>query len=119
MNKLFKTARIGQVKILDQSWQFETQHQSEETDVFRIAGAGKFPVRLLLTMRAANLLVEEYPMAEKFIEAQGNQQYIFAGWVSSFEGIGRFILGLIDEVTVLRSSALKMFLNGKIKGKKF
>ena len=118
-NKLFKTARIGRIVLQDQPWQFETKHQSEETDVFRIAGSQRTKVRLLLRMRAANLLVEEYPMAEQFIEAHGNQLYGFSGWVSSFEGVGRFILGLMDDITVISPKALKDFLDKKISGKKF
>jgi len=118
-NKLFKTARIGQVQIIEQSWQYEPQHKSEETDIFRITGAEKIKVRMRMTMRAANLLVEEYPMSEDFIAADDSGQYLFSGWVRSFEGIGRFILGLMDEVVVIGPQKLKDFLNGKMKGKKF
>ncbi len=118
-NKLFKTARIGKVQILQKPWQNEKDHKSEETDIFRITGLEKINVKILMTLRAVNLLVEEYPMAEEFITPAGNQQFIFSGWVRSYEGIGRFILGLMDEVVVLAPQKLKTFLNGKIKEKKF
>jgi len=118
-NRLFKTARIGSVQMLDKSWQYEGQHKPEKTDVFRIAGSGSFRVQMLMTMRAANLLVEEYPMAEELICTEDDHKFIFSGRVSSFEGIGRFILGLMDEITVMQPPQLKTFLNKKIKEKKF
>lgn len=118
-NKLFKTARIGTVKILQKSWEHENDHKSEDTDIFRITGVEKIKVKLILTLRAANLLVEEYPMAEEFIKPADNQQFVFSGWVRSYEGIGRFILGLMDEVVVLVPQKLKTFLNYKIRKKKF
>ena len=118
-NKLFKTARIGTVQILQKPWQYEKDHQSEETDIFRITGAEKIKVKMLMTLRAANLLVEEYPMAEEFIKPAGKGQFVFLGWVRSYEGIGRFILGLMDEVVVMEPQKLKAFLNGKLEGKKF
>jgi proteasome accessory factor C len=118
-NRLFKTARIGSVQMLDQSWQSEGLHKSEKTDVFRIAGSGSFQVQMLMTMRAANLLIEEYPMAEEFIRAEDDHKFTFSGGVSSFEGIGRFILGLMDEITVISPVQLKRFLNSKMEGKKF
>jgi len=59
-----------------QTWEFEHLHCSEPTDVFRISGKKKIKVCLQLTMRAANLLTEEYPMSEEFIEPLGKNQFI-------------------------------------------
>lgn len=119
LNKLFKTARIMEVMMTAQDWKFENLHQSEPMDVFRIHGPDMIRVKMLMTMRAANLLTEEYPMAEEFISACGNNNFEFKGWVSSFEGIGRFIMGLPDDIRIISPGKLKKALNQKIKGKIF
>ena len=119
LNKLFKTARIMEVKMTAQEWKFENLHQPEPMDVFRIHGPDKIRVKMLMTMRAANLLTEEYPMAEEFISACGNNIFEFKGWVSSFEGIGRFIMGLPGDIRIIAPGKLKKALNQKIKGKIF
>ena len=36
--------------------------------------------------------------------------YIFKGPVNGFKGVGRFIMGLIDEVVVVNPRALKDYL---------
>jgi len=118
-NKLFKTARIEAVKQTDTPWRYESSHQSEETDVFRISGKKKIEVSVTMTMRAANLLIEEYPMAEAYLQKVDDCTFLFKGWVSSLEGIGRFLLGLPDEIIVISPVLLKTFLNRKIAHKVF
>jgi predicted DNA-binding transcriptional regulator YafY len=118
-NKLFKTARIGNVVLTGVKWEFEARHQMEPIDVFRIHGPARIRVSLIMTMRAANLLTEEYPMAADFIHPAENNTFRFSGWVTSFEGIGRFILGLMDDITVVSPHRLKTYLNRKVRGKIF
>jgi len=114
LNKLFKTARIMEVKMTAMAWKFEEQHQPEPMDIFRIHGPDKIRVKMIMTMRAANLLTEEYPMAEEFIHACGNNIFEYKGWVTSFEGIGRFILGLYEDVRVISPPRLKTYLKQKL-----
>lgn len=118
-NKLFKTARIKEVKAIEEPWQYEKLHKSGMTDVFRISGEKQIPITLSMTMRAANLLAEEYPMTEEFIKTKDNGEFIFEGWVSSFIGIGRFVLGLMDEITINNPKSLKDYLNKRINKKIF
>jgi predicted DNA-binding transcriptional regulator YafY len=68
-NKLFKIARIGAVEVLDQEWQCAEYHKSGYIDVFRMTGFEQHRVCLRLGMLARNLLVEEYPLAERDITA--------------------------------------------------
>lgn len=119
LNKLFKTARIMEVRMMALNWRFEDRHKPEPMDVFRIHGPDRIRVKMLMTMRAANLLAEEYPMAEECISACGNNIFEFKGWVSSFEGIGRFIMGLPGDIRIITPAKLKKALNQKIKGKIF
>ncbi len=118
-NKLFKTARIREVKILDDEWLYEDLHHAGQTDVFRISGIEQVTVSLRMSMRAANLLTEEYPVAEEYIKEFTDNEYLFEGWVCSFEGISRFILGLMDEVKVVGPLELIEYLNQKIERKIF
>lgn len=118
-NKLFKTARIAKVAETGLPWQFESSHEELPTDVFRFSGSEKTPVTLRLTMRAANLLTEEYPQSEEFIQPDTAGGYLFDGWVCSFKGIGRFVLGLPGEVEVVKPGTLKEYLNEQLKKKNF
>ncbi len=117
--KLFKTARIGKVGILDRTWGHEDKHEPGLVDCFRISTRNKIKVKLELSMRARNLLVEEYPLSEKDIKETTNGLYIFDGNVCGYNGIGRFVLGLMDEIKPLEPLGLKEYLNGKVKGKVF
>ena len=114
-NKLFKTARIGKVEITKNPWQHEEKHKDDLIDVFRISSHKKIAVKLLLNTRAVSLLTEEYPMAEEFLQPTKNNKYLFDGWVCSFEGIGRFILGLPGEIEIKKPTALKTYLAKRLK----
>ncbi|MCX6272891.1 MAG: WYL domain-containing protein [Bacteroidetes bacterium] len=118
-NKLFKTARINHVEILPNAWENAPVHQAREVDLFRISGHKKIEVSLLLSMRASSLLTEEYPMAEDHLSPADKNLFRFRAEVSGFDGIGRFILGLMDEIVVESPSSLRKYLNEKISKKKF
>ncbi|MFA5850677.1 MAG: WYL domain-containing protein [Bacteroidales bacterium] len=112
-NKLFKVARIEEVVRLDKDWCCESLHRKAKTDVFRISGFDEFEVELRLTMLAANLLMEEYPLSEQFITKKSDNEFIFKTNVCSYEGVGRFVLGLCNETEVLGSTEFKLFLRDK------
>lgn len=116
--KLFKTARISKVIDTHKKWQFSHLHHTLPVDIFRNTGQTAVKVKLVLSMRAANLLLEEFPLSDDFI-IQLQNKYLFDGVVYSYEGIGRFILGLPDEVEVIEPPTLKEWLNLKIRRKIF
>ena len=118
-NKIFKTSRIGQVITTEESWQYENQHQETFMDVFRISSRQKIPVKLTLSMMAKNLLIEEYPLAEKYIQRVNDNSYIFETKVAGLEGIGRFSLGLIDQITIHYPESLKTHIKEKFSQKNF
>lgn len=119
MNKVFKTARIGEVKIYDRSWQSEPLHHQAETDVFRIYSHERHPVKLKLTLRSCNLLCEEYPMAREHISKVNDNEYIYKDSVCSYDGVGRFVMGLMDEIEVVETKDFINYLYQKIAKKKF
>jgi len=113
-NKTFKIARIKDVIVTDKKWKSESKHKKFETDVFRMSGEKKIPIKLKLSLLAYNLLLEEFPLSEKYLK-QNDINYIFDGWVCNFNGAGRFILGLPGEIKIISPKELKGFLKEKSK----
>lgn len=114
-NKVFKTSRIGTVIITGNRWQFEKHHKVGHLDHFRIAGYQTHSVCLQLNLRAANLLKEEYPLAETGMRLQKDGTHIYEAEVSNFEGVGRFVLGLPQDIKVMGSQEFIEFLKEKMK----
>lgn len=113
-NKIYKISRIGEVEILENDWENESQHKTAYMDIFRYSSFNQYPVKLQLGLRAASLLIEEYPLSEKYLTKISETQYILETNVASFEGVGRFVLGLLDDIEVLHSPEFKEFLEKRI-----
>jgi predicted DNA-binding transcriptional regulator YafY len=114
-NKLFNVKRIENVKILSQPWQYKTEHQSGYIDIFRISSFQKYPVKLRLGLLAASLLTEEYPLAAQYLTKINDNEWILEAEVCSYEGIGRFVIGLLHDIKIINSTGFKKFIQGKIK----
>lgn len=108
-NKVFKISRIEKVKALDEGWTKEDKHRKSKTDCFRISSYEQTPVKLELSMMAKNLLIEEYPLAEQDIRKEGDK-WILETMVSGMEGVGRFVIGLAQEIKVIDSPALENYI---------
>lgn len=113
--KLFKTSRIGEVQVLDKPFEHEMQHEKEPMDVFRISSKEQTMVVLMLSLRAYNLLIEEYPLAEQYITSLDDNSWQFKAIVCGFEGVGRFCMGLLDEINIIEPESLKHYIKLKIK----
>lgn len=114
MNKLFKVARIGSVDILDSEWQHTKCHEQGYIDVFRITGFQQHRVCLKLGMLARNLLVEEYPLAERDIKPMGDGAWSLDTLVCSYKGVGRFVMGLLDDIEIVDSPEFKTYIDNLI-----
>lgn len=112
--KLFKTSRIHKVVVLDKNFENELKHQKMPIDVFRISAETQTVVRIRLSLRAYNLLIEEYPLSEQYITEVDDNQWLFDAPVCGFEGVGRFCLGLCDEVEIIEPKQLKQYMKDKI-----
>jgi hypothetical protein len=113
-NKLFKVSRIGRVEMLASSWDNEDFHQGGYTDVFHNSSGKRLPIKLRLGMSAANLLVEEYPLAEQFLKKEDDNHWLFEAEVCRYEGVARFVMGLMEDIDVLDSQEFKAFLQEKL-----
>lgn len=108
-NKVFKISRIGDVRVLEEEWSEEGAHKKSFTDCFRMSGFEQTPIKLELGIMAKNLLVEEYPLAEKDISKVGDT-WILDTKVSSMEGVGRFVIGLAHDIKIIDSPELKLYI---------
>ncbi|MEO6949339.1 MAG: WYL domain-containing protein [Ginsengibacter sp.] len=115
--KQFKLARIQEIEIINREWQNEAQHETHFTDAFRISSLKPIDnIQASLSMKAYNLLMEEFPLCREFIiEKDGRYQLKIT--VAGYQGIGRFVMGLPGEIEVLGTVGFKKFL--KEERKKF
>lgn len=108
--KTFKTARIESVQICPEDWKFESRHKAAQTDLFGMSSDTLIHVRLRLTIRAANLLKEEFPQSKRLLEPEDSEHFIFDTDVRDVKGIGRFILGLHSEVEIVDAPELESYM---------
>ncbi|MGV8879294.1 MAG: helix-turn-helix transcriptional regulator [Sphingobacteriaceae bacterium] len=114
-SKQFKISRIQKVQLSENKWQFTEKHQLPFTDAFRMSASKPLTeVEALLTLKACNLLTEEFPLAEIYIQEEDNR-YKLCVPIANFHGIGRFVLGLPGQVKVLAPKVFKDFLQNEIK----
>ena len=109
-NKVFKVDRISNVQILADRWEYETHHRQGKMDVFRMTGDTPVNIKLQLSLMAKNILVEEYPDAEKdLIPTDNTDVWILDTVVYKMEGIGRFYMGLAGEIQIIDAPKLKEY----------
>ena len=98
--KTFKVGRIGRVVVLnDVKWSHADLHKELFTDIFHFSGEEQWPVTLRLDRMAAQLLREEYGVTSE-LQPDGDA-WLFSTSVSSWKGIGRFVMGLPASVEVI------------------
>jgi len=114
-NRIFKIPRIEWVDVLAPGWEFEAEHHRKNIDDFRMVYDGDgTPVTLEMSLRAKNLLVEEFPLAEAGVRKEGDK-WIYTGTVGPLEGVGRFCIGLAKDVRVVDSPALENYIKEYIR----
>jgi predicted DNA-binding transcriptional regulator YafY len=102
-NKLFKVSRIGSVEVLQEKWQHEENHKSGCIDIFRMNSCEMKHIKLKLGLRSANLLIEEFPLATKQLQKLPNNEWLLDTDVCSYDGVGRFVMGLLDDIEIIDS----------------
>jgi predicted DNA-binding transcriptional regulator YafY len=110
----FHLGRIGYVEVLEEK--ITGTHVQAIPDLFGWTGPIWLNVRLELTPRAKQLLLEEYPQVKPYLAPLLGGKWLVELPVKNFTGIGRWCLGLCEEVTVLEGGdgvAFREYLNGK------
>lgn len=115
MNKTFKISRAERVDILDMLWSHKEAHQPFYTDMFGFSGEQLFPVRLVLGALSARLLLEEVPSVASQLALLDDGRYRLHARVCSYKGVGRFVLGLCDDVEVESPRDFKDYLRARIR----
>ena len=113
-NKLFKTARIGEVELTAQAWEHASEHREGFIDAFRIHGEVRHRIRLEMGLLAYNLLCEEYPLAERDVRPAGRGRWVLDTEVASMTGVGRFVVGLLDDIRIVDSPELTEYIRAYI-----
>lgn len=114
-SKQFKIDRIGEIVEGENPFEYEKLHQKTTTDIFGMTGGKSTWVTLNLRMRSYLLLREEHPLSIPYIEKKEEGYYQFHGPVNNFAGIGRFVLGLVDEISTEGPMEFKKYLKEKFK----
>ena len=111
--KLFNTARIGSVELLEQEWQHEAEHKCGYIDIFRTMGFEQMRVQMRLGVMAHNLLIEEYPLSERDLTQIDDTHWLLDTQVCNYAGIGRFAMGLMEDIEIIDSPDFSAFLRNK------
>ena len=109
-NKIFKVCRIGWVKPTCHEWEHEDKHEVISPDCFRMNGKESIPVTLKLSLMAKNLLIEEYPLSARDLTYEDGYWWLRTN-VKNMIGIGRFVIGLLDQVEIINSPELKSHIS--------
>lgn len=113
-NKTFRLSRMVDVKKTDKPWENEHQHRQAYTDFFSFSGERTMRVTLVMGQLSHNLMLEEYPESAACFVRQDDGRWFFRADVCSYLGVGRFILGLYDDVEVLGDDGLKEYVATKL-----
>ncbi|MBQ3204889.1 MAG: WYL domain-containing protein [Alistipes sp.] len=110
MNKLFNTARVGSVEVLQQEWQHTTEHREGYIDVFRMMGFEQKRVQLKVGVMARNLMTEEYPLSERDMTQIDDNHWLLDTQVCNYIGISRFVLGLMSDIEIVDSPEFEQYV---------
>ena len=114
-NKTYRLARIESVQILDAEWTAEKKHREVYTDIFLFSGEEQIPVSLRMGQLAHNLMLEEHPHSAPCFTPDGDGHWLFTTNVVSFLGIGRFVMGLFEDIDILAPDAFKDYIRETIR----
>ena len=115
--KQFKLDRIGEVVPFNKPFEFEPLHKKNQTDIFGFNGDANTWITMELSLRAYLLMREEFPLAVPYLSME-DKHYLFHGPVASYDGVGRFTLGLIDEIKIKGPAGFIDFMKEKLSRQK-
>ncbi len=111
--KQFRISRIQEVEVLKENWRYTHLHKLPFTDAFRMSASKPIAeIKAILSLKAYNLLREEFPAAQTSIKKKSNQYYLSIP-IADFHGIGRFVMGLPEDVEVIETDGFINFLKEK------
>lgn len=118
----FRMSRIRRIRMTDNAWQHESEHNELATDPFRIVDNNQVVVHLRLKVGAYNELIERFPLTKAYIQEDAEQDiYDFHARVNhNFFGLTNFILGFHHQIVeILQPESLKEHLRSEMRRMKF
>lgn len=111
--KTFKISRIQKtVQLLSEKWEHEKQHTNLYTDLWGFSDETTKRVKLKLGYLSARLLMEEYRVPDYQLIILDDKHWLFATQVCSFQGIGRFYMGLCNDIEIVDSPEFQEYIDG-------
>lgn len=114
INKTFRLSRMQSVEPSEAPWEHKDDHKEFFTDIFNFTSEQRIPVKVELDQLSYNVLIEEYPRAERDITPVNNYKWLYQTHVCSMLGIGRFVLGMFDHVRIIDSPELQSYVKTKL-----
>lgn len=114
LNKTFKISRMAGVEHLDTTWKYEDCHRNMYTDIFMFSGEAIMRVKMIFGELSYNVMKEEYPAAVSMFSTLPDGRHRLELDVCSYMGIGRFVLGLFEDIEVEGDSGFINYLEERI-----
>ena len=115
--KNFRLSRMKDIAIGDPFDMRQTKWTIPQIDTFGIAGDLSQSIELLLTDRATSLMREEFQEVNTFIQKIDHQHaftHMIKLKVAGYEGVGRFVLGMMTEIKIISNEGFKDYIKEKI-----
>lgn len=113
-NKTFKISRIEKVEFIDLLWSHKADHTPFYNDLFGFTGENRMPVSLILGHLSTNLLIEEYRDAQRQLTLLPDGRHRLDTEVCSYIGIGRFVMGLYEDIEIVDSPEFAEYMKQRI-----
>ena len=115
---MFLLRRADSVKVLDEAWKFEKQHQTSPLDIFGFSGSENIPFDIVLkTTRAKNQIVDMYPASAGYLEKIDGDKWRIKTTLFNKVALNAacgFYLGLSDEIDISSNGELKKIVTERI-----
>ncbi len=112
-NKYFNIDRISGVEIKKTTFKHTPKHKYKSPDAFGFSATNKnYDIELLLSLRTAMLLKEEYPMTAGLIKLDPKKKlYHFKATVNDLKPITRFVLGFLEDIKIVGSEEFRNYVH--------
>lgn len=111
--RTFKLSRMNGVRLLDQPWQYKSEHKVPNVDCFWMTGEKYETVELEMTLLALNLLHEEFPLSQDFRARKSKDpvlSYRVKMPICNPKGAGRFVMGMGNQCRVINGKGLQTWI---------
>jgi predicted DNA-binding transcriptional regulator YafY len=109
--KTFKVSRIQKhVEVLNEKWEHTKQHITYYTDIFGFSGEKQYRVKLRMGRLSMRILMEEYGVEEHQFVILDDSHWLFSTFVCNYQGVGRFVMGLIKDIDIIESPNFEEYL---------